>query len=106
MKVLSKAKAIKARDRERILDEIHLMTRLPPSPFLQRCHDAFESPSRIFMIVDYIAMGDLFSHLATRLERNQAGFTEDEARILLAEVALGLEHLHSHGYVHRDIKVL
>lgn len=30
--------------------------------------------------------------------------TEPEARGVLAEVCLGLEHLHEHGFLHRDVK--
>jgi serine/threonine protein kinase len=33
------------------------------------------------------------------------GFTENEVRILLAELYLALEHLHKHNIVHRDLKI-
>ena len=48
--------------------------------------------------------GDLFFHLTRRVDTG-AGFTEDEARVLLAEIVLGLEHMHKHGFIHCDIKV-
>lgn len=111
--------------------ELKVMTDVEPSPFLQRCHMAFESKNDIFFVVssprNYIALakvsekryiklmrtsfqvdffsgGDLFGHLVQRVQKSKSGFTEAEARTLLAEVVLGLHHLHAHGYVHRDIK--
>lgn len=81
------------------------MSEIPPSPFLQRCHTAFESPSSVFFIIDLLKGGDLFTHLERRLDLSGDGFTEDEGRILLSEVVLGIEHLHSNGFIHRDIKV-
>ena len=33
------------------------------------------------------------------------GLGEEAAKFILAEVILGLEHMHAHGFVHRDIKV-
>jgi serine/threonine protein kinase len=33
------------------------------------------------------------------------GFPEYVARFLLTEIYLGLEHMHSHGFIHRDVKL-
>ena len=33
------------------------------------------------------------------------GVPEDEARIILSEVVVALQHMHAHGFVHRDVKV-
>ena len=105
MKVLAKHKDATRRDKDRLKVELRVMTEVPPSPFLQRCHMAFESTSDLFFVVDFVAGGDLFSHLIARIKRHGTGFSEPEARVLLAEICVGLEHMHKHGFVHRDIKV-
>lgn len=36
--------------------------------------------------------------------KGHRGFPEDEIRVTLAEIALGISHLHEHNFIHRDIK--
>jgi serine/threonine protein kinase len=68
-------------------------------PFIVPLRFAFQSRSRIFLISDYCAGGELFNAL-----RKQGLLLEDAARVYLAELVLALEHLHARGVVHRDIK--
>jgi len=105
MKVLSKTKHKRAKDQTRLLRELKVMRDLAPSRFLERCHAAFESPTNVFFVCDYIAGGDLFYHMLRRTNESKWGFDEADCRILLAEVTLGLEHLHAQGFIHRDLKV-
>ena len=48
-------------------------------------------------------MHDFFK--VRRIKATNSGFAEAVAKVLLAELVLGLEHLHAHHFVHRDIKV-
>jgi serine/threonine protein kinase len=43
--------------------------------------------------------------LATTMAGSGGGFPEVQARILLAEISLGLVHLHRFGFLHLDLKV-
>ena len=85
--------------------ELEVLTKVPPSRFLQRCHKAFESDSSAFFIVDYIGGGDLLFHLARVTQEGKLGFGEDACRTLLAEVHLGVAHLHGAGILHADLKL-
>ena len=105
MKVVPKSTSPRSRDQDRLRVELLLMTELAPSPFLQRCHMAFESTTDVFFVVDFAAGGDLFAHLEIRGRAGRGCFTDQESRVLLSEIVLGLMHLHTHGYIHRDIKV-
>ena len=33
------------------------------------------------------------------------GIPEDQARVILSEVVVALQHMHKYGYIHRDVKV-
>jgi serine/threonine protein kinase len=108
MKVISKSSKDSKKDQlSRVKLELELMTSpaLNASPFLQKCHDAFENSSNVFFVVDLIEGGDLFTHLSAKLKANSRGFAEFEVRFMLAELHLAIDHLHNNGYLHRDIKI-
>ncbi|XP_028159028.1 ribosomal protein S6 kinase alpha-5-like [Ostrinia furnacalis] len=52
------------------------------------------------MNADYVAGGELFTHLYQREH-----FNENEVRIYIAEIILALEQLHKLGIIYRDIKL-
>mmetsp|Transcript_26638 Transcript_26638/g.54543 ORF Transcript_26638/g.54543 Transcript_26638/m.54543 type:complete len:578 (+) Transcript_26638:31-1764(+) len=105
MKVVSKAKQPRKKDHTRMENELAVMYYTAPSRFLERCHAVFESATDVFFVCDYLPGGDLFSHMARRIKEGKKGFTEAQCIILLAEVTLGLEHLHERGFIHRDLKL-
>lgn len=57
-------------------------------------HDVWQ----VYLVMDYQPGGELFSYL-----REEGTFTEDTVRFYLAEMILALEHLHSHGIIHRFV---
>ena len=68
-------------------------------PFVVSLHYAFQSPERIFFVLDYANGGELFSHLMKKVR-----FLEKETRFYAAELILALDHLHEMGFIYRDIK--
>eukprot|EP01104_Vermistella_antarctica_P015688 TRINITY_DN5203_c0_g1_i1.p1 TRINITY_DN5203_c0_g1~~TRINITY_DN5203_c0_g1_i1.p1 ORF type:complete len:554 (-),score=146.43 TRINITY_DN5203_c0_g1_i1:259-1920(-) len=68
-------------------------------PFIVSLHFAFQSMGRLYLVMDYVNGGQLFQHL-----RDQGMFSEDLTRFYIAEIILGLEHLHHYGIIHRDLK--
>lgn len=52
-------------------------------------HYAFQTDSKLHIILDYVSGGELFTHLY-----NKEHFTEDEVRIYIAEIIVALEQLH------------
>jgi serine/threonine protein kinase len=68
-------------------------------PFIVSLHYAFQTPERLYFVLDYLNGGDLFYHM-----RKKGRFNEKEARFYAAELILAIEHLHSLGFVYRDLK--
>ena len=68
-------------------------------PFVVSLHYAFQSPERIYFVLDYVNGGELFYHL-----RKKVRFSEKETRFYAAELILALDHLHELGFIYRDIK--
>ena len=68
-------------------------------PFLVHLHFAFQSPAKLYLVMDYCNGGELFFHL------KQAGrFGEPRAMLYAAEIASALEHLHAKKVIYRDLK--
>lgn len=68
-------------------------------PFLVSARYSFQTPEKVFLVLDYVSGGDLFNRI-----REEEYFNENRTRLYAAEICLALEYLHSLGYVYRDIK--
>ena len=68
-------------------------------PFIVSMDFVFQNDLRIYFLMDFIKGGELFRHLS-RVKR----FPEDQARFLIAQVALALGHLHLKNILYRDLK--
>ena len=76
----------------RVLQDIHC-------PFLVHLVYAFQTQDKLYMVLDYMAGGELFFWL-----KKDRKFTEDRVRLYTAEISLALEALHNADIVYRDLK--
>lgn len=97
MKVLKKA-TLKIRDRVRTKMERNILVDVE-HPFIVRLHYAFQTEGKLYLILDFLRGGDLFSRLS-----KEVMFTEDDVKFYLAELALALDHIHRLGIIYRDLK--
>jgi len=97
MKVLKKA-SLKIRDRIRTKMERNILADVE-HPFIVKLHYAFQTEGKLYLILDFLRGGDLFTRLS-----KEVMFTEDDVKFYLAELALALQHLHSLGIIYRDLK--
>jgi len=81
-----------------VMSEKDLMRQVE-HPFIVRLKCTLQSKTRLFLIMEYIAGGELFTHI-----RDEGLFSEKVAAFYAAEILLALEYLHSHKIVHRDLK--
>jgi len=97
MKVLKKA-TLKIRDRHRTKMERNILAEIR-HPFIVTLHYAFQTEGKLYLILDFLRGGDLFTRLS-----KEVMFTEQDVKFYLAELALALDHLHSVGIIYRDLK--
>lgn len=101
MKVLKKASIVqKLKTAEHTRTERQVLEAVRACPFLVTLHYAFQTDAKLHLILDYVAGGELFTHLYQREH-----FNETEVRIYIAEIILALEQLHKLGIIYRDIKL-
>ncbi|CDY30714.1 BnaA02g33360D [Brassica napus] len=98
IKVLKKADMIRKNAVESILAERNILISIR-NPFVVRFFYSFTCRENLYLVMEYLNGGDLFSLL-----RNLGCLDEDMARIYIAEVVLALEYLHSVNIIHRDLK--
>lgn len=97
MKVLKKA-TLKVRDRVRTKLERNILADVN-HPFIVKLQYAFQTEGKLYLILDFLRGGDLFTRLS-----KEVMFTEEDVKFYLAELALALNHLHSVGIIYRDLK--
>uniref|UniRef100_A0A7S3QB35 non-specific serine/threonine protein kinase n=1 Tax=Chaetoceros debilis TaxID=122233 RepID=A0A7S3QB35_9STRA len=62
-------------------------------------HYSFTDESHLYMVMEYLAGGDLMSLLM-----KHDTFSEDVTKFFMAEAAHAISSVHALGYIHRDIK--
>lgn len=69
-------------------------------PFLVGLAYAFQTPNKLYFIMQFMRGGELFQHLS-----NAKKFPEKQAKFYAMQIALGLGHLHSKDFIYRDLKL-
>ncbi|KAG7261206.1 hypothetical protein CRUP_011788 [Coryphaenoides rupestris] len=92
MKVLKKATIVqKAKTAEHTRTERQVLEHIRQSPFLVTLHYAFQTDTKLHLILDYVNGGELFTHLVQRVR-----FKEQEVALYSGEIL---------GIVYRDLKL-
>mmetsp|Transcript_1178 Transcript_1178/g.3644 ORF Transcript_1178/g.3644 Transcript_1178/m.3644 type:complete len:1041 (-) Transcript_1178:417-3539(-) len=69
------------------------------NPFIVRFFWSFQSANKLFLVMEYLPGGDMYSLLCN------LGFLDSTvSRQYIAEIVLALEYLHTMNIVHRDLK--
>ena len=97
MKVINKNFLVKNRQLRYAVTECNVLKQVK-SPFILTLYYSFQTERNLYMIIDYCSGGDLNFHIMNNT------FEEDEAKIYIAELILGIEHLHNLNIIYRDLK--
>lgn len=89
-------------DREMCLREVSIMKGVH-HPCILECKESFVHGSNIFIVMPHCTGGDLYSLLA-RQRKKKRRLPEEVVVDWFAQIVLGVEHLHSHNTLHRDLK--
>lgn len=99
VKVLNKVLIIRKRETDHIMCERNVLLKNVRHPFLIGLHYSFQTPDKLYFVLDYVNGGEVFFHL-----QKERVFPEPRARFYVAEIASALGYLHSIGIIYRDLK--
>eukprot|EP01155_Anaeramoeba_flamelloides_P013774 Anaeramoba_flamelloidesa339295_52.p1 GENE.a339295_52~~a339295_52.p1 ORF type:complete len:304 (-),score=82.22 a339295_52:99-959(-) len=68
-------------------------------PFLVGLQYSFQSPEKLYMVLDYVPGGELFTRIS-----DEGRLTNKSTQLYAAEILLALDHLHKMDVVYRDLK--
>lgn len=98
MKTLRKAALIKRNQLLHTKTERNILQNIK-HPFLTSLAYAFQTPEKLYLVMDFCGGGELFYWL-----KKDRRFSQNRARLFAAEILLALEALHKHNIIYRDLK--
>lgn len=98
MKTLRKAALVKRNQLAHTSTERFILQNIN-CPFLVHLVFAFQTPDKLYMVLDYMGGGELFFWL-----KKDRKFSEPRSRLYAAEITVAIEALHGADIVYRDLK--
>jgi len=98
LKILKKSEVIRLKQVEHVKAEKQILTMIE-HPFVVNILNTFQDEKRLFMLLEYVNGGELFSFL-----RKEGRLPNDHARFYAGEIILAFAYLHTMHIVYRDLK--
>eukprot|EP01113_Clastostelium_recurvatum_P013348 TRINITY_DN1703_c1_g1_i2.p1 TRINITY_DN1703_c1_g1~~TRINITY_DN1703_c1_g1_i2.p1 ORF type:complete len:735 (-),score=153.79 TRINITY_DN1703_c1_g1_i2:655-2571(-) len=98
IKILNRRKIKNLRMDEKIRREIQNL-KLFRHPHIIKLYEVIETPTDIFMVMEYVPGGELFEYIV-----QHGRLSADEGRRYFQQIIAGVEYCHAHMVVHRDLK--
>eukprot|EP00475_Leptophrys_vorax_P046274 TRINITY_DN9881_c0_g1_i1.p1 TRINITY_DN9881_c0_g1~~TRINITY_DN9881_c0_g1_i1.p1 ORF type:complete len:695 (-),score=190.93 TRINITY_DN9881_c0_g1_i1:125-2209(-) len=86
------------------LNELKRLTEIS-SPFVCGLKYSLTTENCVILVIDFYSGGDLKYHMKySSPDRRKKPFSPEVAKFYAAEILLGLEEMHKHGIIYRDLK--
>jgi serine/threonine protein kinase len=98
LKIMVKERVIELNQKEHMIAEVQIL-RSVQHPNIVTLYGAFQDDTNLYLCLEYLAGGEVFSHL-----RTLGTFDLDITRFYASEILVVVQALHSKGIVYRDLK--
>lgn len=98
LKILKKSEVMRLKQVEHVKAERQILSMIE-HPFIVNLLATFQDEKRLFMLLEYVNGGELFSYL-----RKEGRLPNDHAKFYAGEIILAFQYLHSMNIVYRDLK--
>lgn len=99
IKICNKAFIIHHNQQQEIMKEKRLLTLLDGHTNVIRLYHTFQDQDSLYFVMEYAGDGEMYEEI-----RSVGRYSLDYIKFYAAELILGLEYIHKHNVVHRDIK--
>mmetsp|Transcript_98946 Transcript_98946/g.284269 ORF Transcript_98946/g.284269 Transcript_98946/m.284269 type:complete len:360 (-) Transcript_98946:79-1158(-) len=98
LKIMKKSEVIRLKQVEHIKAETGILATIE-HPFIVNLLATFQDESRLFLLLEFINGGELFSHL-----RKEGRLQDPDAKFYAGEITLAFAYLHGKNIIYRDLK--
>ena len=100
VKMISKEHVIRGDDIDVTMTERRILALGATKNFLTTLHSSFQTPDRLFFVMEYVSGGDLMF-----LIQKLGFFTPEQTKFYAGEIFLALHFLHGQNIIYRDLKL-
>lgn len=98
MKELRKREVVQLKQVDHVIAEKTILGSIN-HPFIVNLYKSLQDEKQLYMVMEYVIGGELFTHL-----RHRNRFSNATAMFYAAEIVLAFEYLHSLDIIYRDLK--